>query len=828
MRPTEAAAEGTRRKLLEFARRAEALEAEADRKLQGVEQEIKGLLKAGFRPVVFCRFVDTADYVARRLRDTLPAKVRVESVTGLLPPSEREARIERLTAESGEYVLVCTDCLSEGINLQAAFDAVLHYDLTWNPTRHEQREGRVDRFGQKKREVRVVTYYGTDNPIDGVILDVLIRKHKSIKSALGVTVAVPGSSEQIAEALFEGALFRERSRAGGAQLPFDFLADVEPKRQAVHAEWENARDREKASRSRCAQHTLSPDVVAAELKGVRAAIGSSQDVAGFVKGVLGAAKVPVEVKGNAVTVHLDDGTPRALRQAIGRDESFAGGFELPLEEGDVYLGRTSPIVEGLAGWVLDQALDPVARDAAPVAARCGVIATSGVTARTTLLVARFRFHLQTGKADGDTMLCEEILPLACTGQADAPVWLGAEDDARSHPELAANGAVADLGVVAYAGVPLTISTGETLGSFCAIDKRPRAWTDREIAILTDLAAVAVTEIELRIAARESRERAARRVLAQQQASALLVENVAFAAAASRLVETVGEALGWKFAAMWSAGDDPDVLRCRASWVASDAYRDYASLSGEIGFKKGKRWPGIVWASGQPHWTVDITRDSQAPRARTAAAAGLHGGAFVPIWREQQIIGVFEFVSDRLEPPDTPLLETLALIGRDFGNYLERCAAEDQLRRSDALKAAILSTAMDCVITMSHDGAVREWNPAAERTFGYARSEVIGRSMAELIIPPSLRERHARGLAGYLAGGDGPGAPAPSCHGRASRTSGGARTTTANSCWESAVLLSPDDHRLCEPLTCEALATTQEKFAFTVFERTFKDFGLAQS
>ena len=211
-RTPRTSAESTRRKLLEFARRAEALAADADHKLQGAIREIKALLKDGFQPVVFCRFVDTADYVARQLREALPAKVRVESVTGLLPPAEREARIAALVAEPGEYVLVCTDCLSEGINLQQHFNAVLHYDLAWNPTRHEQREGRVDRFGQEKPEVRVVTYYGTDNPIDGVILDVLIRKHKSIKSDLGVTVAVPGSSEQIAEALFEGALFREKTQ----------------------------------------------------------------------------------------------------------------------------------------------------------------------------------------------------------------------------------------------------------------------------------------------------------------------------------------------------------------------------------------------------------------------------------------------------------------------------------------------------------------------------------------------------------------------------------------------------------------------------------------
>ena len=306
--------------------------------------------------------------------------MRVESVTGLLPPAEREARIAALAAEPGQYVLVCTDCLSEGINLQQHFNAVLHYDLAWNPTRHEQREGRVDRFGQEKPEVRVVTYYGTDNPIDGVILDVLIRKHKSIKSDLGVTVAVPGSSEQIAEALFEGALFREKN-AVRAPRSWRWTSSTTwgRRKQALHAEWENARDREKASRSRFAQHTLSPRPSPPSWQSVRAAIGRSEDVARFFHAVLQAANVPVQTAGKAVDrapQHRD--APRALRQAIGRDEPFTGRFDLPLEEGEVYLGRTSPIIEGLASWTLDQALDPVARDARPVAARCGVISTSAV------------------------------------------------------------------------------------------------------------------------------------------------------------------------------------------------------------------------------------------------------------------------------------------------------------------------------------------------------------------------------------------------------------------------------------------------------------------
>ncbi len=566
---TEGGRQATRRRLLELARRAGAVASEEDRKLQGAVREIRAFLKDGFRPVVFCRFVDTADYVARHLRGVLPEQVRIESVTGRLPPAEREARIDSLAAGGGRFVLVCTDCLSEGINLQKHFDAVLHYDLAWNPTRHEQREGRVDRFGQERREVRAVTYYGADNPIDGVILDVLIRKHKSIKNDLGVAVAVPGSGEQIAETLFEGALFREQAGAGRHQLALDFIDDLDAQTRTIHAGWENARDREKSSRSRFAQYTLKPEAVAAELEQVRAAIGRSEDVARFFTAVLRAANVPVRAdaidgktggktgtsgktvaKASAgalsrtqaaagaadavdadspadtdsaadaagavgangaadtasavgtdsaadaadparhgkpnhdepdrgkpghgrITVQVSPETPRALRQAIGQDEPFTGRFDLPLSEGEIHLERTSPVVEGLASWTLDQALDPESRDdTGPVASRCGAIATSAVSERTTLLVARFRYHLvrrrsgaggrgpgggdestvsgpgpgrgggstasdpgsdgstEPGAGGGDTILCEEIVPLACTGPAEAPHWLSSEEGER--------------------------------------------------------------------------------------------------------------------------------------------------------------------------------------------------------------------------------------------------------------------------------------------------------------------------------------------------------------------------------------------------------------
>ncbi len=80
---------------------------------------------------------------------------------------------------------------------------------------------------------------------------------------------------------------------------------------------------------------------------------------------------------------------------------------------------------------------------------------------------------------------------------------------------------------------------------------------------------------------------------------------------------------------------------------------------------------------------------------------------------------------------------------------------EALRRSRAGSRAVVEGAFDCIITMDHEGRITAFNPAAERTFGYPRAAVIGRRMAEVIIPPPLRERHHRAMAHYLATGEGP-------------------------------------------------------------------------
>lgn len=419
----------SRRQLLELAREADKLKGKGDAKLQKAADLLKTLLKDGYRPIIFCRFIQTAEYVAEHLRELLPGKVTVAAVTGMLPPEEREARVLEL-AQSDPRVLVCTDCLSEGINLQEHFDAVFHYDLSWNPTRHEQREGRVDRYGQPNSTIRCLTYYGIDNQIDGIVLDVLLKKHRKIRSSLGISVPVPVDSNSVVEAIFEGLLLRERSARSGTQqqllLPEleDYLREDEATRR-FQAEWDNATSREKRSRTMFVQEALQANVgeVSREIASVRETIGTGEEVKTFVREVM--AEYGAAVTDQSGTVHFNlQNLPQSLRELCGSAERIRARFELPVNDGILYLTRTHPIVENLAGYTLNAALDG---DDLAIAKRCGVIYTDKVARRTTLLLLRYRYHIVVKEGQTERqLLAEDSEVVGFEGAPGEATWIGAE------------------------------------------------------------------------------------------------------------------------------------------------------------------------------------------------------------------------------------------------------------------------------------------------------------------------------------------------------------------------------------------------------------------
>jgi len=183
-----------------------------------------------------------------------------------------------------------------------------------------------------------------------------------------------------------------------------------------------------------AQEGVKVEEVARELEEARRAAGSGADVARFTKEALLGYGAAIGENGG-VRIDLSE-VPRAVKEAVGTDGTIRVRFELPVEDGELYLSRTHPIVEGLATHVLDSALDPLEEN--PIARRCGVTVTSRVERRTTLLLVRFRFHIISRRgADERELLAEDCQLLAFAGSPAEPRWLdreAAEELLQAEPE----------------------------------------------------------------------------------------------------------------------------------------------------------------------------------------------------------------------------------------------------------------------------------------------------------------------------------------------------------------------------------------------------------
>ncbi|MCX5538120.1 helicase-related protein [Paraburkholderia sp. CNPSo 3076] len=408
--------------LEELVARAERLSGAArDPKLKRLIEQLKELTGAGFQSVVFCRYIATAHYVAEHLRAAFP-RHQIQAVTGEFTPAEREAAVEAMgTADT--RILVATDCLSEGINLQNLFTAVVHYDLSWNPTRHEQREGRVDRFGQKAREVRMTMLYGQDNPVDGAVLQVILRKAESIRKELGVLVPMPDDDGKLTQALVGAVLLRKGTTTTRMpQLGLDFGAPEE----AIDTAWTSAREKASRNRTLFAQRRLKPEDVLPEWQKTLAVVGGEADVERFVNRAAVQLGAPLEQSSQGGAAHWKlhaASMPLGVRDRLereGMEGSLHISFRQPPAPRAQFIHRTHPLVSALADYLLETALDG-GRDAvqpgAEAIARVGAIFTERVVTRTTVLLIRLR-HQLTVAHRGKTrlLLCEETLAVGM--QAD--------------------------------------------------------------------------------------------------------------------------------------------------------------------------------------------------------------------------------------------------------------------------------------------------------------------------------------------------------------------------------------------------------------------------
>ena len=414
---------------------AERLRNASDSKATLLERQLEPLLTAEdpARPVVFCRYVSTAHYLKQRLAKACERwGVTCDVVTGEVPDDDRRDKVAAL-AENERYLLIATDCLSEGINLQVGYDTVIHYDLSWNPTRHEQREGRVDRFGQRRRQVRALTLYGENNPVDGAVLQVILRKAEAIRRELGVPVPMPDEGGKLTEALMSALLLRR-----GPTQQLDFLAM--PEGQAAEAAWQSARERTKRTQTLFAQRGMRPEDVLPEWQRHQTLLGSPVAFERFCREALNRMNVPVTTARHGYSLNLEalPETLIARLEEAGLPSRLRFDFKFPPGVGCDWLHRSHPLAVGLAEHVLGQAIGERTRDSAgvdaAVVARAGAWVTAGVAEPTWIALLRLRHRLVQGRRE---MLVEEAV-LAGWGGMDRRVTLSvdaARDALESPPAM---------------------------------------------------------------------------------------------------------------------------------------------------------------------------------------------------------------------------------------------------------------------------------------------------------------------------------------------------------------------------------------------------------
>jgi len=210
-------------------------------------------------------------------------------------------------------------------------------------------------------------------------------------------------------------------------------------------------------------------------------------------------------------------------------------------------------------------------------------------------------------------------------------------------------------------------------------------------------------------------------------------------------------------ALLGVGDPPEELVSARTWHLDEPERfaSFRAAAEALRFRRGVGLPGRVFDSGEPAWITDVTEDANFPRAAPAKAVGLGAGFAFPVFIQQEVVGVLEFFSTQAQPPDQALLHVIDQVGSQLGPVVERRRSEAALRASEERLRAVIETASDAFIGMDAEGRITDWNGQAEALLGWRRDDILGRLLAETIIPPQYRAAHAAGLKHFLATGEAP-------------------------------------------------------------------------
>jgi PAS domain S-box-containing protein len=202
-------------------------------------------------------------------------------------------------------------------------------------------------------------------------------------------------------------------------------------------------------------------------------------------------------------------------------------------------------------------------------------------------------------------------------------------------------------------------------------------------------------------------------------------------AARGVLKAVCENLGWDAGFLWTVHDEVDALACRAWWQhPAVPIPHFEAASRDRTFVRGEGLPGRVWASGQSEWLAITAQNPGFLRAGSAVEQGLHSGFACPVVIAERTIGALEFFSMRAQEAQPDLLEMMATVASNLGQFIERKAAEEELRRSEEELAEFFENASVGLHWVGSDGTILRANRAELDMLGYTREEYVGRPIAD--------------------------------------------------------------------------------------------------
>ena len=251
----------------------------------------------------------------------------------------------------------------------------------------------------------------------------------------------------------------------------------------------------------------------------------------------------------------------------------------------------------------------------------------------------------------------------------------------------------------------------------------------------------------------TRSRAERQLAVQYAVARGFAEAETITDVSGLLLGTLIDVLGWETAALWVPDEDGSVIRCIDQRTNEDRLAPWVRGTAAVALHPGEGLPGRVWAERQAIWLRDTDDDTNFARRDLARTVGLRHGFAFPVRSGGNVRAVVELFAADVRDPDDEQARFLEAVGYQLGSFLGRVEAGRAVTDSEARKAGILGAAVDAIISADGTGHILEFNPAAERMFGWQRAQVVGRLIADVLVPEDLRSTHARGMERYVATGE---------------------------------------------------------------------------